>query len=467
MNETIIPFAILLTVFLTCPSLVARDPDQVPDTSVKEAGSNAELTAHPEAKFERMTPAEIEAFERDMAVKLKRGTMSRREICDFALLPPILNTNPLPEYDYNRISMLMALNMGLTRTPKGRIWALWVAGEDGPKAFVALNRSEPDGETFSKPMLVINMHKEGLPPVTTLVCMLWTDPSGRLWLFFNQSVGQSDGREGNWVTICENPDGVKPEWSKPRRISHGVVNNKPTILKNGEWILPVQYLGKNGRAEMRKYIGEENPFPELDKYRGVNLLVSKDQGNTWTWRSTASFPNSVWTEPMVVELTDGRVWLLARTKSLVMQRFSSDGGRTWTEPSLPTFRHPRSRFFIRRLASGRILLIKHGKTIDGFREGGRYYERSDLTAWLSEDEGMTWRGGLMLDGRRKITYPDGFQAPDGTIHISYDFNRARGTILMARFTEADVMAGKLVSPRARLRMVIKPRSEDVPDGVEN
>ena len=45
----------------------------------------------------------------------------------------------------------------------------------------------------------------------------------------------------------------------------------------------------------------------------------------------------------------------------------------------------------------------------------------------------------MLDERKGISYPDGFQAPDGTIFISYDRNRdTDGEILLARFTEADV-----------------------------
>ena len=78
-----------------------------------------------------------------------------------------------------------------------------------------------------------------------------------------------------------------------------------------------------------------------------------------------------------------------------------------------------------------------------------------LTAWLSENEGQTWRGGLMLDERKGISYPDGFQAPDGTIYISYDRNRATdGEILLARFTEADIVAGKLVSLKSKLQMLI-------------
>ena len=56
---------------------------------------------------------------------------------------------------------------------------------------------------------------------------------------------------------------------------------------------------------------------------------------------------------------------------------------------------------------------------------------------------------------RECTYPDGTQAPDGTIYIIYDHGRRKEKmILMARFKEQDIMAGKLVSPRSRLRIVV-------------
>lgn len=61
----------------------------------------------------------------------------------------------------------------------------------------------------------------------------------------------------------------------------------------------------------------------------------------------------------------------------------------------------------------------------------------------------------MLDERKGISYPDGFQAPDGTICISCDRNRsADGEILMARFTEEDVLAKRLMGPKSKLKMLI-------------
>jgi hypothetical protein len=152
---------------------------------------------------------------------------------------------------------------------------------------------------------------------------------------------------------------------------------------------------------------------------------------------------------MIVERKDGTLWMLARTATGLMESTSSDQGKTWDEPSHAAIKHPVARFHIRRPASGRLLLVKHGKTIDT-HEG-----RSLLSAWLSDDDGKTWQGGLMLDERKGISYPDGFQAPDGTIYISYDRNRATdGEILLARFTEEDILARRLVGSKSKLKMLI-------------
>ena len=61
----------------------------------------------------------------------------------------------------------------------------------------------------------------------------------------------------------------------------------------------------------------------------------------------------------------------------------------------------------------------------------------------------------MLDDRKGISSPDGFQSPDGMLYISYDRNRsADGEILLARFTEDDILSRKLKETRSKLRMLI-------------
>lgn len=379
-----------------------------------------------------LSPPQVRAFEISVMEK----------IADLALIPPKLNTSTLPQYDYDQLDYGMTI--GITRTPRGRLWAAWVAGEDGPKAFFVLATSDDDGATWSKPRLVVDAQSKNLPMYrSVLVGNVWTDPLGRLWLFFSQSMMQFDGRAGVWAAICENPDTDHPEWSAPRRLWHGHTLNKPTILSTGEWLLPVS-LNPKGFGPF------EGAFRDLDLYRGANLFLSTDQGATWTRHGHVQFPNATWDEHMTVERKDGSLWMLARTTAGVMQSTSTDRGRTWSAPvEPPGIRHPVARFHLRRLASGRILLVKHGETIDA-HEG-----RSKLTAWLSEDEGLTWFGGLMLDERSGISYPDGFQAPDGSLYISYDRNRATdGEILMAKFTEDDIRARRIVSAQSRLKVLI-------------
>lgn len=397
----------------------------------------------PSAKFANLTPAEVRAFETEVMTK----------VADLALIPPQLNTSPLPKYDYDQLDYGMTI--GIERTPRGRLWAAWVAGGDSPKAFFVLATSDDDGETWSKPRLVVDSHSKNLPmDRSVLVGNLWTDPLGRLWLIFDQSMDMFDGRAGVWAAICENPDADEPKWSQPRRIWHGVTLNKPTVLKSGEWMLPISLDQRNGFGPFR------DCFRELDPLRGANVFVSTDQGKTWERRGAARFPNPDWHEHMIVERKDGSLWMLARTAKGIMQTTSTDGGRTWAEPTEPAnIRHPVARFHVRRLQSGRILLVKHGDRIDS-HEG-----RVQLSAWLSEDEGETWKGGLVIDERKGISYPDGFQAPDGTIYISYDRNRAKdGEILLARFTEEDILAKKLVGEKSKLKMLIsRPGKKPSPE----
>ncbi len=365
------------------------------------------------------------------------------KVAEHALVPPVLNTSPLPEYDYEKLDYGMTI--GIERTRGGRLWACWVAGGDSPAAYFVLASSDDDGQTWSKPRLVVDSHSSELPRQRSiLVGNLWTDPMGRLWLVFDQSMDMFDGRAGVWATLCENPDAEEPTWSAPRRIWHGVTLNKPTVLSTGEWMLPIS-LGQRGGFGPFK-----GCFAELDPMRGANVFVSSDEGASWERRGMATFPNPDWHEHMIVERKDGSLWMLARTAKGIMESDSTDGGRTWSAASEPQgIRQPNARFHVRRLLSGRLLMVKHGDRIDS-HEG-----RVQLSAWLSDDDGVTWQGGLVLDERKGISYPDGFQAPDGTIYISYDRNRATdGEILLARFTEDDILGGKPSGPKSKLKILI-------------
>ena len=74
-----------------------------------------------------------------------------------------------------------------------------------------LATSDDDGRTWSKPRVVLDSHSKDLPRERSiLVGNLWTDPLGKLWLIFDQSMDMFDGRAGVWASVCENPDADAP-----------------------------------------------------------------------------------------------------------------------------------------------------------------------------------------------------------------------------------------------------------------
>ena len=375
------------------------------------------------------------------------------------LIPSVM-LNPGAEFQDDARSGAMIIGMDLT--PKGRIWGCWTGTGDKRDGYFLLATSDDDGATWSKPRLAVGARMEAAQKVSgALVGNLWTDPKGRLWLFFDQQLGDPQKRITNWFMRCNDPDAAEPVWSTPVMFAEGCTLNKPTVLKDGSWLLPVSDWHQ----------------------KTCRVFASTDEGASWKERGHLQFPDWEFDEHMMVELkscagvppaaktnpgeTPGpHLWMLARTNGQPHESFSTDGGKTWSEPKqAATVQNVNARFFLRRLKSGRILLVKNGSPAE------RLQKRTHMSAWLSDDEGQTWKGGLLLDERNAVSYPDGFEAPDGLIHILYDWNRhTDAEILMAKFREEDVLAGNIVSKDAKVLMLANkatgPKPEKLYNGIE-
>jgi hypothetical protein len=371
--------------------------------------------------------------------------------------------NLAPGADYADDKRVFQGIPGIERTPAGRLWATWYSGGQGESSlnYIVLVTSGDDGATWSGPVLVID------PPGHVRACdpNVWLDPCGRLWLFWMQAHTLHDGQWGVWAITTDEPDEPRPRWSGPRRLCDGIMLNKPTILSSGEWLFPVAFpvsrmMGNEKRMLplflRRDLLGlmTEDELRAIDARHGAAVYVSTDQGQTFAYRGRAVPEQDVAShnEHMIIERRDGSLWMLLRTKYGIGQSESRDGGATWSpvvESGLP---HTTSRFFIRRLRSGNLLLVKHDAVAGP--DGKPVYRRTNLTAQLSDDDGRTWRGRLCIEPRG-CTYPDGTQGSDGTIYIIYDHER-RGAkqMVMAAFTEQDILAGGFHSPQARQAVLI-------------
>ena len=318
--------------------------------------------------------------------------------------------------------------------PGGRLWANWYAGVtpgEDQNNYVAVSTSGDDGKTWRE-VLVID--PDGPGPIRTFDPELWVAPTGRLFVFWAQSQGHDGSVAGVWCVNTDNPDDEQPAWSQPRRLTDGIMMCKPVVLSSGEWVLPASTWRATDNS--------------------ARMIVSTTLCRSWTLRGACNVPQDVraFDEHIVTERKDGSLWLLARTKYGIGESVSTDGGKSWPELTPSSIAHPSARFFVRRLNSGNLLLVKHG-AVD--KKTGR----SHLTAFVSKDDGKTWSGGLLLDERSGVSYPDGQQTADGTIRIIYDFSRTGSRhILMATFREEDVAAGKPVSSDVRLRQLVSEAS---------
>lgn len=381
------------------------------------------------------------------------------EAADPALEAVVLNASPGDRYGPG--TRVFQGIPGIARAPGGRLWATWYGGggDEGPENYVMLATSGDDGRTWSELSAVIDPPGE----VRAYDPTLWIDPAGTLWWFWAQSYRWWDGRSGVWAATAADPGTPKPEWSAPRRLADGIMMNKPTVCSDGSWLFPIsiwtQEPDRNTQPDDRRHV----PLAHL-RWRasevGAHVYRSTDRGASLARIGTVQIPEPQFDEHMIVERRDRSLWLLARNRLGIAESASTDGGRTWSPARQSRIPHVVSRFFIRRLRSGSLLLVKHNPQMDtlwlqGRGSGNAFAQRSHLTAYVSRDDGRTWLGGLLLDERTGVSYPDGDEADDGRIFIIYDRNRKSDReILLAVFTEEDVVARRTSDPRSAMRLLV-------------
>jgi hypothetical protein len=361
-----------------------------------------------------------------------------------ALAPPPVPTAAAARPGWDRRAFQGIPSLAVA--PGGRLWAAWYGGGRGEGADnrVWLLTSGDRGAHW-------DLHLAIDPPgsVRAFDPALWCDPLGRLWLFWAQAdtpqPGQIfDGVAGVWALRCRDGDRAQPCWEPPRRLADGVMMNKPLAQADGTWLLP---------TALWKDLGGGTVPPRLRHARHANVAASSDQGGSFALRGGADAPAPDFDEHMLVELGGGRLRMLIRDLGGLVASESSDGGWTWSAAAPCPPATPNARFHLRRLRSGRLLLVAN--RADPAQIGVPWARRRDLTAWLSEDDGASWPWSLTLDAREATSYPDADQDADGRIWLVWDRERYRaGEILLGCVREGDILAGRCQADGSFLARVI-------------
>ena len=327
----------------------------------------------------------------------------------------------------------------------GRLWMTYYAsstdGEDSNN-YSVLATSTDEGDTWRE---VLIADPDGKGPVRSFDPEVWIGPDNRLrWTWSERTTPLRDGEKNRflsggrelkqddriWMVELDTdkvPDGGVPA----REIGRGIMMCKPIVTRDGRWLFPNAHWGAAPSA---------------------CFLETRDRALTFRELGGVTLPENIreYDEHNIVELRDGTLRAYMRTGDrgghAIWQAESSDGGVTWGEPRACGFRQLISRIFVRRLVDGRLLLVKNGDIDECL---GR---REKIMAFVSDDDGRTWKGGLVLWEKFYCSYPDGDQGPDGTIYLVFDGNRfgAHREMYFARLTVDDVIAGKPVSSRYRL-----------------
>ncbi len=347
------------------------------------------------------------------------GMTSRSE----AMVLPRLIPNPGSTEDYARVKRTCTGVPSLAVSPGGRIWAAWFSGktpgeiiERCPYAYSVVSTSGDGGKTWKE---VLAIDPDGAGPLKAYDPRPWIDPDGKLWVFFTLPYPL---HKHCWAVTAENGEQENPQWSEPRPVFEGVLLNSPTVLASGEWLFPTYARRPQNMATILSH-------------------VSQDKGKTFTVKGeiVVSYDLRA-SEPMAVQRQDGPLWMLVRTVKGISESISIDGGVNWSELKTQAIKHTASRFFIGRLQSGNLLLVKHMGIDTDPASVGRV-QRRELTAFISRDDGRTWSEGLMIDERIGCSYPDAQQVADGTIYLTWDFMRSQDQeVWMTTFREEDVLS---------------------------
>jgi hypothetical protein len=339
-------------------------------------------------------------------------------------IPPKLIPNPGGTADYTRAKRTCTGVPSMAVSRGGRLWSAWYSGttpgeiiERCPNAYVVVSTSGDGGKTWKE---VLAIDPDGAGPLKAWDPRPWIDPDGKLWVFFTLPYPL---HKHCWAVTAENGEQENPQWSAPRPVFEGVLLNSPTVLASGEWLFPTYARRPQNMATILSH-------------------VSQDKGKTFTVKGEIVMSYDLRaSEPMAVERKDGSLWMLVRTTKGIGESISTDGGATWSPLKVPAIQHTSSRFFIGRLKSGNLLLVKHLGLAEDPLSGGKAKQRRELTTFISKDDGKTWSSGLLIDERVGCSYPDAQQVADGTIYFSWDFMRSRDQeVWMTTFREEDVLA---------------------------
>ena len=294
---------------------------------------------------------------------------------------------------------------------------------------IGLSRSTDGGETWARPVPIMDMKKfGGLPEDQNgcsdpnilvdrktgeiLVSAVWTHgkPGTHQWVGKGSEPGHSIHKSSQFMMVRSKDDGLT--WSEPE--------NWTKRLKDPKWCLfaPAPGNGINlidGTLVMPTQGRDANGLPFS------NFMWSKDRGKSWTLSSPAR-DNT--TECSVAELKDGSLMLNIRDNRNRKDKSKTNGravsvtkdmGKTWKVHSSDHGALPEPVCMASLISHD----LKDGRRVLFFSNPNSKYKREKMTVRMSLDQGKTWPKSILLD-QKGGAYSSLAMVDDRTLGILYE-----------------------------------------------
>ncbi|MDP4281299.1 MAG: sialidase family protein [Bacteroidota bacterium] len=288
----------------------------------------------------------------------------------------------------------------LAEMNNGDILAAWFGGSfEGAKDVCIWGSLQHDGKWLSPFRIVCGKTVEdSVTPCWNPVLFRANDST--IFLYYKQGVSP---REWQGRMVLSHDNGKT--WTGPviLRGYAGPVKNKPLITRKGTWLNPAS---KESASRWQVFIER-----------------SADQGKTWNIIPIDTMDPAKVIQPCLLSYPNGKIQALCRSnQNYIMESWSIDDGITWSNLQKTDLPNPNSGIDAITLDSGLQLLVFNPQN-----SGKDWWDgRNKLSIAISAD-GQTWKEICKLEDqdRGEFSYPAVIQTKDGTIHITYTYNRTQ------------------------------------------